>query len=1758
MQRIYFLFIITIFSLNINAQTPAVNPNLSPACPMNIIFIMDESGSIAGYGNGTSNVSQQVRNAAASAINALIGSNSKLTIVEFNTRARRAIVGGTTAYQTLDASSAGSFLSYVSDNNTAAESTHYDPEDYLSNTVNAFTNWEEALMLVQGINNTEGVAQLILFFTDGFPTAYINSSGGVTQGSSSAIKAQALAEAVGAANVVKGQGSHIFVIGLPNPILPETNVQQISGTDRYPDLQNDFTKADYSISSPVSLENDLRNIALLICRADLRLSKTISTQTSCPGSAVTFTISVTNDGLLNATGVQVKDYLPTGYSYVSNNAGAAFSAGTLTWNAGTINYLQSKSIQLTATVNASGSYTNVAEVTASDQPDGDSTPNNNSANEDDRATAAVSSILNCDDGNPCTVDDCANGICTHSGGNCDDGNSCTTDQCINGICVNTAIGCDDNNPCTNDFCSDGNCAHPQINCQDGDNCTIDACSNGVCTHTPFTCNDNNPCTLDLCAGVGCRYLPVNCNDNDVCTADVCIDGTCEHTPPNCADADLCTDDGCLNGSCFHNPIPGCANPCDTMTCYDGDSCTLDLCVGGSCVFTPVDCSDNNPNTVDECHQGQCVHICNDNNPCTRDTVINGVCSPIPLCNDNNPCTADACVNGVCSNLLIDCNDGEEGTIDACENGTCTHTCFDGNPCTIDIYDNGTCIFTPNACDDNNSCTVDACVNGNCSNTPIICNDGNPNTNDICVDGVCVNNPIDCNDFNPCTVDAWVSGNCINTPLDCNDGDFCTLDQCVFGICIHPANQCTDADLCTEDACIDGKCAHTEINCDDNDPVTIDVCVNGICVHTPLVCGDDTLRIVFVMDESGSIVGSGAGTTNISSQVRGAASGILNALSGTGAHVAIVEFSTTARRATVGGFTGYQPVTPQTINLFLDYIYDVNSTPDNFHYDPEDYLTTQSNTFTNWEDALQVVQSINAGEGVAPLVIFFTDGLPTAYNTGTGIVTGSSAANNAQALAEADAAAYGVESQGSHIFVVGVPNPVLPEANVQVISGPKRYPDIEPVFTSADYSISSSQTLVNDLTQIGLLLCHTDIHLSKTVNVPATCNGNTVTFTLTAGNSGLENATGVVVKDSLPDGYTFTSHNGGASASYAGGVITWNVGSLNSFQSKTLQITAVVNATGNYKNTAQVTACDQQDADSTPDNDDGDQSEDDEAAASVVVDCDCNLKVSSLTIMYECAFGAVGTLFDGKIISRDTLCRFNIRADLCQVPVGSVKFVMNGTAKIENTGPYAWWGDSPVGCYKPWIPNPGNYTLTVTAYSGANATGAAGQPLTVRFTVLAGANNNACATPPTVDCAGKIGGNAFLDDCGICSGGTSGHIANSDKDNCGVCFGNNSSCCTTDANCNDNSVCTFDKCLNGNCLFSSFPVDDNDACTQDICNPQTGIQHTPLSCDDSNACTQDFCDSQSGCRHTLTSPGCCQSAADCNDNDLCTADVCNNGTCENNGGGGSGTPSYLKVVNPSASYRKTRIGYSSTSLYSPKMNVTTGGNNQLCITLKDINGNAQWNKIKVKPQGAGSPVVYLGNYVPVNPGTNYFTICIPLSVFTGINFTQLSYIELQCSNAAAFELHIQKIEFTGSVSPFLWFGDPKTDNFHDGTTGNASELLTTTVIGQPCGSPKRSGESNGFAEQFSVPADEGISLSAYPNPFSNEIHISFSIPDSERVRLEVLSVEGKRVTALFDGEVKGNELYKVNLYAGTLPNGMYFCRLITGTGEMQNMKLLLMR
>lgn len=137
---------------------------------------------------------------------------------------------------------------------------------------------------------------------------------------------------------------------------------------------------------------------------DLELDKSISPPAVNLGSNVTFTLTLENKGPGNATGVRVRDLLPSGLTYVSDNGNGQYDKNTGVWNVGTINALQTKTLQIVTTVTNFHTAFNITQVIAANEKDIDSTPNNDDGDqsEDDednavpvRANATLSLV-------PCT------------------------------------------------------------------------------------------------------------------------------------------------------------------------------------------------------------------------------------------------------------------------------------------------------------------------------------------------------------------------------------------------------------------------------------------------------------------------------------------------------------------------------------------------------------------------------------------------------------------------------------------------------------------------------------------------------------------------------------------------------------------------------------------------------------------------------------------------------------------------------------------------------------------------------------------------------------------------------------------------------------------------------------------------------------------------------------------------------------------------------------------------------------------------------------------------------------------------------------------------------------------------------------------------------------------------------------------------------------------------------------------------------------
>lgn len=135
-------------------------------------------------------------------------------------------------------------------------------------------------------------------------------------------------------------------------------------------------------------------------KADLSLTKVANTVTPLVGGSVSFTITVTNAaGFDTATGVLVRDVLPTGLAFVSVTATrGAYDPANGLWSVGGLASGSSESLTLVARVTQTTAVPiiNRAEVAGSDQFDPDSTPNNASGSEDDEASVTLTPVPQAD------------------------------------------------------------------------------------------------------------------------------------------------------------------------------------------------------------------------------------------------------------------------------------------------------------------------------------------------------------------------------------------------------------------------------------------------------------------------------------------------------------------------------------------------------------------------------------------------------------------------------------------------------------------------------------------------------------------------------------------------------------------------------------------------------------------------------------------------------------------------------------------------------------------------------------------------------------------------------------------------------------------------------------------------------------------------------------------------------------------------------------------------------------------------------------------------------------------------------------------------------------------------------------------------------------------------------------------------------------------------------------------------------------------
>ncbi len=171
-----------------------------------------------------------------------------------------------------------------------------------------------------------------------------------------------------------------------------TNVAQVAGANET-DIDSTPGNDDGDQSED---DEDNATIQLTPSQIDLELNKTVNASNVNAGDSVTWTITVSNNAAnanTDATGVMVTDVIPAGVSLISNSPSLGTFNGS-TWNVGTLAPGASATLSLTTAVDNVGggtTITNVAQVSAANETDIDSTPGNDDGDqsEDDEDNAQI-------------------------------------------------------------------------------------------------------------------------------------------------------------------------------------------------------------------------------------------------------------------------------------------------------------------------------------------------------------------------------------------------------------------------------------------------------------------------------------------------------------------------------------------------------------------------------------------------------------------------------------------------------------------------------------------------------------------------------------------------------------------------------------------------------------------------------------------------------------------------------------------------------------------------------------------------------------------------------------------------------------------------------------------------------------------------------------------------------------------------------------------------------------------------------------------------------------------------------------------------------------------------------------------------------------------------------------------------------------------------------------------------------------------------
>lgn len=273
--RLFVLVVVSVVGLAVatmaqaHASVPVPNPDFRATCGANVVLVLDESSSIGQFPERTA----QVRAAANAFAEGLKDTSSKLAVVEFASEAAAAI-----PFREVTSANIGQFTNYFN-GGPGAPSGGYNP--WTSSNA-GYTNWQDAFRKVGALDPGPGEpAPVIVFVTDGDPTAYFRPDGTFVLNDGGA----GLPQAVVAANDVKKQGRHIFAVAVGNALSNSASLDRLrSITDSDASVVvtaenvanlNLATDDILRVTEFDTLPHALMNIARDLCRSEVNITKLV-------------------------------------------------------------------------------------------------------------------------------------------------------------------------------------------------------------------------------------------------------------------------------------------------------------------------------------------------------------------------------------------------------------------------------------------------------------------------------------------------------------------------------------------------------------------------------------------------------------------------------------------------------------------------------------------------------------------------------------------------------------------------------------------------------------------------------------------------------------------------------------------------------------------------------------------------------------------------------------------------------------------------------------------------------------------------------------------------------------------------------------------------------------------------------------------------------------------------------------------------------------------------------------------------------------------------------------------------------------------------------------------------------------------------------------------------------------------------------------------------------------------------------------------